>query len=158
MSAGHLLVPGEGIDDLRFGMAPAQVAEVLGSPERVHEQPILRKTYEQRGASECMFSTETGTLRAISVFNPGRGRPIRERLGGAPYIPLFHDGIEVLDKAGFTALCARERTMEGIGRTGVLFPELGLYLAGFRKRVPEGRYAVAFPPEQLRYYEVMLDV
>ncbi|WP_179229043.1 hypothetical protein [Parenemella sanctibonifatiensis] len=49
-------------------------------------------------------------------------------------------------------------TPEGRGNINVLFPELGLLIAGFRKRVPEGAYVAVFPQEKLTEFETWLDV
>lgn len=153
MTEGHRLVPFEGIDDVRFGMTRDQVEDMIGGPDQVRHTAGSRKTYEQRGASEFLFTDDAETLSAITVFKPGRGKYVRERLGRASYVPLFHDGIEILAKDGFKELFTREQSKEGRGDVGVLFPELGFLVAGFRKRVPEGRYVIAFPRERLRYYE-----
>lgn len=153
MSAQHLLIPYKGIDDIRFGMTLEQVTQVLGTPDQVRHEDIVNLTFAQYGASEFKFDDDTGTLIAILVYKPGRGKAIREQLGKVPYVPVFHDEIEILDKDGFELLCEREQTTEGIGNTGVLFPKLGFLVTGFRKRVPEGRYLIEFPQERLKYYE-----
>lgn len=159
MSESHVIVPFEGVDDVRFGMTPDEVAAVAGPAEETRHDEILALTTERRGASEFEFDGDTGALSAVYVFKPGRGKDIREQLGGAPYAPALYDGIEVLSTDGFEALCERERLREGIGNIGVLFPDIGILIAGFRKRVPEGRYVIAFPHDQLeRYAENWLNV
>lgn len=153
MAASSLIMPFDGVDGVRFGMSREQVAQVAGDAEDVRHKRILGLTLERRGASEFEFDDATGTLNSIYMFKPGRGKGIRERLSGASYVPVFYDGIETLDTDGFAKLCEREQTKEGIGNVGVLFPELGFLVAGFRKRVPEGRYVLAFSREMLEFYE-----
>ena len=152
----RIIEPFDGLDDIRFGMTPHELEEQRGAPDAVRENRILKYTAERRGATEFFF--RDGRLSEIAAYKPGRGKEIRERLAGASYEPIYIDGIEVLDKKGFQQLCARYRTVEGIGGVSVLFPELGLFVTGFRKRVPEGVYAIVFSPDRLKYFEVRLDV
>jgi hypothetical protein len=134
-------------------MTVDQVAQAAGPADDERHDQIVGVTLERRGSSEFEYDDDTGTVHSIYTFRPGRGRAIRRHLGGAPYVPLVHDGIEILDDDGFADLSARERTVEGRGGLGVLFPDLGLVVVGFRKRVPEGRYAIAFSREKLGWYE-----
>ncbi|MGY5764404.1 hypothetical protein ACXET9_04290 [Brachybacterium sp. DNPG3] len=159
MLQSHRIIPFEGVDDVRFGMSPAQVAAVAGPPDRSSHDRILEITTEVRGATEYEFDDESGALTAIYVFKPGRGRAVTERLGGAAYVPVFHDGIEILSTAGFDELFARERSVEGRGGKGVLLPDIGVLIAGFRKRVPDGRYAIVLPRDQIEGFAMdWLDV
>ena len=152
MSDAHLLTSYEVINDVRYGMTHDEVAAAAGPADGVRHDRILGFTHERRGATEYTFDDGTGTLRHIIVIKPGRGRAIRERLDGARYTPVFRDGIEILDPEGFATLFERERTVEGRGDVGVLFPELGFVVCGFRKRVPEGRYVIAFREDLLESY------
>lgn len=153
MSQARQIIPFSGVDEVRFGMTREEVAEVAGPADAVRNQRIRRITHERRGATEYEFPDDTGLLRSITIFKPGRGKEIREQLDGAKYVPALCDGVEVLDKRGFQALFERERTVEGLGNTGVLFPELGILVAGFRRRVSKGRYVLAFPRERLEHYQ-----
>lgn len=153
MTEQHLILPFEGVDDVRFGMTPEQVAEVAGPPDGVEHDDYTDVTLERRGATEFEYDDESGVLQSVCVFKPGRGKAIREQLDGARYVPAFWDGIEVLDSDGFATLFERERTVEGIGNVGVLFPDLGFLVVGFRKRVPEGRYVIVFARDMLTSYE-----
>lgn len=152
----HIIHPHMGLNDARFGMTPDEVAAVAGPADAVEHDSILELTTERRGGSEYTF--EDGVLTEIFVFKPGRGKAIRERLAGAGYIPAHFDTVDVLDPAGFATLTERERTQEGRGNTGVLFPDLGLFIAGFRKRVPEGAYVAIFAPSRLSEFESWLEV
>jgi hypothetical protein len=154
----HRIHPHEGVDDIRFGMTPEEVASVAGPPDGTRHQPILERTVEQRGAVECEYDDDTGRLVAVYVIKPGRGKAIQEQLVGAPYVPAFLDDIEVLDAGGFARLRERERHREGRGGSGVLFPDIGLVVAGFGKRLPEGRYVIAFLRDHVDAYEAWIDV
>ncbi|SJM66752.1 hypothetical protein [Gulosibacter sp. 10] len=156
MPSIHRVVPFEGIDNARFGMTPEQLADILGDADEVRHNRILEDTAERRGATEYVF--HDGVLSEIVAYRPGRGKAIREQLDGARYAPVFYDDIEILDEQGFEMLRAREQTKEGIGGHSVLFPELGLLVTGFGKRVPEGAYATVFQREQLDHFEILLDV
>lgn len=158
ISTTHVIHPFEGVDDVRFGMTPAEVAAVAGAPDGTRHEQILERTFEQRGATEFEYDDATARLTAIFIFKPGRGKAIREQLGGSPYAPAFLDDIEVLDEDGFTLLRQREQHKEGRSRSGVLFPQLGLVVAGFGKRLPEGRYVIVFPSEELGFYEGWIDM
>lgn len=152
------IIPFEGVDDIRFGMTPEQVADTAGPPDDVRRQRVRRRLRERRGATEFDFDDDTGALQSVVVYRPGRGKAAREQFGDAPYVPALYDGIEILDPVGFETLVQRERTREGIGGIGVLFPDVGFLVAGFRKRIPEGRYVTAFSRERLPFYEAWLDV
>ncbi|MGI6878182.1 hypothetical protein [Microbacterium sp. gxy059] len=152
----HLVVPFEGVDDVRFGMTPQEVADVAGDAEDVREDPILEAITERRGATEHIF--EDGVLSEIVVYRPGRGAAIREQLGGAGYEPVLVGDIEILDRSGFATLCARERMQEGRGGHSTLFPDIGILVTGFGKRVPEGAYVAVFPRGSLGRFATMLEV
>lgn len=156
MSDSHVIVPFVGVDRARFGMTPEELHQVASLPHGIRRNEILGRTNERRGATEHVF--RDGVLSEIVVYKPGRGKAIREQLDGAPYVPVYYDGIDVLDKNGFATLCEQERTREGQGRTDVLFSDLGLLVTGFLKRVPEGAYATVFARERLPHFETRLDV
>jgi hypothetical protein len=126
----HRIHPHEGVDDIRFGMTPEEVASVAGPPDGTRHQPILERTVEQRGAVECEYDDDTGRLVAVYVIDAG----------------------------GFARLRERERHREGRGGSGVLFPDIGLVVAGFGKRLPEGRYVIAFLRDHVDAYEAWIDV
>lgn len=154
----HIIHPFEGVDDVRFGMTPAEVAAGAGAPDALKHDPILELTVERRGAAEYEYDDDTGTLSAVCIFRPGRGRAVREQLDGSPYVPAFLDDVEILDPDGFAALRGRWRHREGRARTGVIFPQIALVVAGFGKRLPEGRYAIAFPCDRTDFYDGMIVV
>lgn len=153
MKAKQTLIPFQGIDEIRFGMTQNELARVAGDADGVEVDDILEVTTERRGSTEYEFENASGTLETIYSFKPGRGQAIRQRLEGAPYVPLFYDGLEILDPSGFATLVERERTVEGIGNVGVLFPDLGFLVVGFRKRVDEGKYVLSFSRDMLSFYE-----
>ncbi|WP_134322586.1 hypothetical protein [Cumulibacter soli] len=153
----QILRPFEGIDDVRFGMTYEEVAAVAGAADDTRHDDILDLTAERRGATEYEFDGLTGRLSAMYVFKPGRGARIRAQLNGAAYVPVFYNGLDLLDPDGFAQMCEREPHRQGRTRAGVIFAEIGLVIAGFGKRLPEGKYVIAFGANYVDDYQSWVD-
>jgi hypothetical protein len=128
----HLLVPFQQVGPYRFGDSPESCAAAAGAPDESWEDEPMNQFCERRGKVEATY--EDGRLVQLTF---GLGASLRI------------DGVDIFAEATvFATLCATHSHGKEQGGF-VNFPELGVCLGGFgKRRIPEGRIAIAYARDQ----------
>ncbi len=138
------LIPGVGVNDVKFGMSRDEADAIMGQPKRLitygENFPIVKERWEGMDCSflldravECMFFEETpGTFPGSVVYKN---------------IDLFKDK-DVIWKLGnhdTPEMCINDRY--------VMYANLGIMIGGFGK-IPifEGRHVILFAPERKEFW------
>jgi hypothetical protein len=110
---------------LRFGMSPAQVHELLGTPRFARSDPgRLREMYDMSPAL-----TFTGTVQELKLVEIGFAK----------------DAVAGERRAVIRTLCVDDPAPKEVVGT-LVFPKLGISLTGFHTGREEGLAVTAFAP------------
>jgi hypothetical protein len=128
------IVPLQGAGPLRFGMAAAEVAALLGEPEQVSHNHLAQRV-EFRGPLTLGYADREGSALNHIAFGP-QARGVR--LGGLrPF--------EQEDRAVVQGLLRLDHTA-GTYLGFAVFPRLGVALTGLHDNDTSQRAVTLFPP------------
>lgn len=135
------ITPFVGVNEVKFGMSHDGVKELLGEASKIEIDNIMQMTYEYRDAS--VYQYRSGKLVSV-VCNKHTTPMIHE-------MPIFDaETLEFL-KEKYPNFTEEKRY--------IAFWELGICVGGFgKKKIPEGKLAIAFAQSEKEFYESFVEV
>lgn len=132
----------EKVNGFSFGMTAEQVKNVAGDPEKEKHDRITERLIYTYGPCELTF--QDNQLSWITLLSEAQ--------------PTLN-GLNLFDKKDFDKLCDQEMPVVGQEKTYLLFEKSGVLIGGYGKRkIPEGKLVMVFPPHKLAFFRIMLDV
>ncbi|NUP10714.1 MAG: hypothetical protein HOW73_32115 [Polyangiaceae bacterium] len=128
--------PYQGIGAMRFGATRQELDEVLGPPDSIEPDDIVKETRQRRGPLVLRFRGPFGTLKQVNrlrTIDISKGADVTFDGSNLISDPRIVEKLSALDDP-----IAKERAY-------MLFPKLGLCLGGYgKKKIPEGKLIIAF--------------
>jgi hypothetical protein len=138
-----ILKPFIGINNFTFNHNEEEISRLNGEPFKIEINNIMKQTKEFRKGTELIFINSI--LQDIYIKKTE---------------PFFYQNINIFNDSDVVEQLSNfSRVVKGKRGTYFLFEDIGLCLGGFsKKKIPEGKLAIAFSKERTSFYKKFIDV